>query len=105
MFKQLSVAFLFCLTSIIANAQSNKYFETVKPVICDDAKLIVGSLMEKWGELPVWAAKDEKDESKYLLLVNPKTQTWTLLQFTPEIACILGVGGNSNLIGRDKSSI
>lgn len=61
--------------------------------------------MEKWGEIPVWTAKDGQDDSRYLLLVNSKTRTWTLLQFTPETACILGLGEESNFAGRDKSSI
>lgn len=105
MFSKTAVAFLFCLTSTIANAQKETYFSAHKEVFCDNAKKVVSALMEKWGELPVWTAKDGQDDTKYLLLVNPKTQSWTLLQFTPEVACILGLGENSNLVGHNKSSI
>lgn len=105
MFKQMSVAFLFCLTSTIANAQSSKYFETVKSVPCDDARLIIKGLMERYGEVPVWGAKDLRDESRYLLTVNEKNGSWTLLQYTPELACILGAGTESNLATDRKNSM
>jgi hypothetical protein len=105
MFKKSIVAFLFCLTSTIANAQNESAYSSQKPVLCDNAKKVLSALMEKWGEIPVWTAKDGQDDSRYLLLVNSKTRTWTLLQFTPETACILGLGEESNFAGRDKSSI
>lgn len=105
MLKKVGVAFLFCLISTIANAQNDTTFSSQKVVLCDNAKKVVSALMEKWGELPVWTAKDGQDETRYLLLVNPNTQSWTLLQFNSEVACILGLGEASNLIGRDKSSI
>ena len=105
MYKKITVAFLFCLTSTIANAQTEKYYESSKPVICDDAKIMVSSLMKNWGEIPVWTAKDAKDQSRYLLLVNSKKGSWTLLQYTPEIACILGVGSDSDLSEAQKNGI
>jgi len=106
MFKKSIVAFLFCLTSTIANAQNEgSAYSSQKPVLCDNTKKVLSALMEKWGEIPVWTAKDGQDDSRYLLLVNSKTRTWTLLQFTPETACILGLGEESNFAGRDKSSI
>lgn len=105
MFKKITVAFLFCLTGSIANAQSDKYFESAKPVICDDMRSMVGALIERWGEVPVWTALDAKDHSRYLLLINPKKGSWTLLQHTPEIACVLGVGFESNLATDSKNSM
>lgn len=103
MYKKITVAFLFCLTSSIANAQSDKFYESAKPVICDDAKLMVKALMTQWGEVPIWTAKDAKDESRYLLLINSKKGSWTLLQYTADMACILGVGIESNLSDSSKN--
>ena len=105
MFKQATVAFLFCLTGSIANAQSDKYVETTKPVVCDDAKKIISGLMQQYGEVPVWTARDAREQSRYLLTVNAKTGSWSLLQYTPEIACVLGVGTESNLASSDKNSM
>jgi len=89
------MAFLLCLTSTVANAQP---FETNKPVICNDSKTVITFLGERYGERLVWMANDGQDLSKFGLFVNEKTKTWTLLQFTPEIACVIGLGNDSKLI-------
>lgn len=91
----ITVAFLFCLTSSIANAQA---FQINKPIICDETKKVIEALNESWNEKPIWVAQDGVDKSRYALFINQKTGTWTMLQFTPEIACILGVGDKSKLI-------
>lgn len=92
--KNISVAFLFCLISSIVNAQA---FQTNKLVLCDDTKKLISALNENWNEKLVWAGNDSTDKSRYGLFVNSKTGSWTLLQLTPEIACIVGVGDNSKL--------
>ncbi len=89
----LTMAFLFCLTSSIANAQA---FQTNKPILCDQTEKIIKSLVENYNEKPVWIASGEG--TKFSLFVNKETSSWTLLQFTPEYACILGVGKDSNLV-------
>ena len=89
-------AFLFCLTSSIAYAQA---FQIQKPIICDSTQKIIRSLVENYNEKPVWTGKDARDDSRYSLFINNKTGTWTLLQMTPEVACILGVGDESKFIG------
>jgi hypothetical protein len=86
---QAVMAFLYCLTSSIANAQA---FKIEKSVYCDKTERIFSSLKEKYQEEPVWAGDDLGNDSKYALFINTKQGTWTLLQFTPEVSCILGVG-------------
>ena len=94
--RTLLMAFLFCLTSTIANAES---FTARKPIICDETKKVIKVLTETFNEKPIWTGKDMQDESRYSLFVNAKTGAWTLLQLTPAYACILGVGEESKLIG------
>lgn len=98
MLKKTAVAFLFCLTGSIANAQINKFSETTKPVVCDDTQKVISVIMERYKEAPVWLALDGEGQSRYVLMTNPKTGSWTLLQYTPDMACILGVGSESNLL-------
>lgn len=86
------MAFLFCLTSSIANAQS---FQTTKPVICDKPQVILKALIEVYNEKPMWTAKDGNNDSRYSLFVNEETKDWTLVQMTANIACIIGVGEKS----------
>ena len=87
-------AFLCCLISSIAYAQP---FQTTKPVLCDESKKLISALNEQWNEKLQWSGNDGANNSKYGLFVNEKTGTWTLLQLTPEVACIIGVGDNSKL--------
>lgn len=89
------VAFLFCLNSSIANAQA---FRSDKPVLCDETEKVLKSLSENYNEAPVWTAKDARNDSVYTLFVNSKTNTWTLLQMTPTVSCVLGVGENSKFL-------
>lgn len=93
--RQYIMAFLLCLISTVANAQA---FTTNKPVICDDSKTVIAFLGERYGERLVWMANDAQDLSKFGLFVNEKTKSWTLLQFTTEVACVVGLGQNSKLI-------
>jgi hypothetical protein len=97
MLKQATLAFLFCLTGSIANAQVNNFTETSKSVVCDDARKVVSLIMERYKEIPMWTAQDGDKESRYMLLANPDTGSWTLLQYTPQVACVLGVGTGSKL--------
>jgi hypothetical protein len=89
---KLIMAFLFCLTSSIANAQA---FQSTKSVICDKTVSIMSALKEKYQEEPIWLGTDIRDDTKYALFVNSKEGSWTLLQFTVELSCILGVGSGS----------
>lgn len=92
--RKVTMAFLFCLISSIANAQS---FQSNKPVICDlNTEKVMKSLVEKYDENPIWTAKGEG--SNVTLFVNSTTNTWTLLQYTSEWACIIGVGSDSKLL-------
>jgi len=86
------VAFLFCLTGSIANAQP---FQIEKSLLCDKTERVFSSLKEKFQEEPVWLGNSISGDSKYALFINTKQGTWTLLQFTPEVSCILGIGDNS----------
>lgn len=94
--RTLALAFLFCLTSSIAYAQA---FESSKPVLCDNVQYIIRGLTENYNEKPVWTARNPVDDTRYALFVNDRKGTWTLLQMTTEIACIIGVGQESKFLG------
>lgn len=89
------MAFLFCLTSSIANAEP---FPSSKSVICDQMSVVVETLATKFQEKVVWVGKDIQDGTTYVLTMNLKDQTWTYLQSNGKIACILGVGTGSTML-------
>lgn len=74
-----------------------------KEVICDETKLVISTLL-KYKEIPVWVGKDET--SRYALLANEQTGSWTLVQFNDTIACVIGAGeGHRPLKSEPKSSV
>jgi hypothetical protein len=93
--RTVALAALFCLTSSIVHAQA---FEARKPILCDNIKTLITGLTENYNEKPVWTARNPVDDTRFALFVNNKEGTWTLLQMTQEIACIIGVGQESSFI-------
>jgi hypothetical protein len=71
------------------------YAQTIvnKSVVCmetpDLLKAISGSEI---GEKPQWVGKSEAEDSNFVLFVNTKTKSWTMVQLNEKIACILGTG-------------
>ena len=98
--NRLTVAFLFCLISNIVNA--GDAIELQKPVLCSDLKTVIEFVTgPKFKEQPTWTGAD--DLGKYILTQNDKTGTWTLIQYSEGIACILGTGERGQLIFLNKT--
>jgi hypothetical protein len=102
--KKIYVAFLFCLTSTIANAQSRSEFvEIPKPVLCGPINIILNNLTnDDIGERPLWAGTDAFGESNYSIFVNEKKGTFTIIQFNQELGCIIGIGEKSQMLNFGK---
>lgn len=88
----LALAFLFCLSSI-ANAQ---VITLQKQIQCGELVTIINILQQKFGEQPVWISQDAEKLTTYMLTENVKTPSWTLLQMTETIACVIGSGKSAN---------
>jgi len=95
--KRLAVAFLFCLTSTIANAQIGPQFRNIpKPVLCGPLDILFKGLAdEEVNEKPIWIGQAEDKKSEFAVFVNPKTGAFTMVQFGKEWGCILGIGYSS----------
>ena len=98
--RLVTMAFLFCLASSIADAAP---FSSEKTIICDDQTTILDSLVNKFNETVQWMGKDLQDGTAYILTVNSKEGTWTYLQSNGKIACVLGVGNKSTLFLGEKT--
>lgn len=97
--KQLAVAFLFCLTGTIANAQSQGFVQIPKPVICGPAAEILKGLADsEVNEKPIWIGKNEDSRSDFIVFVNPKNGAFTIVQLGKEAGCIIGIGYSSQAI-------
>ena len=89
--RKLIMAFLFCLHSV-ANAQA---FQYQHPSLCDKLETVLESITQKFGERPVWTGQDVGDGSKFMLFENTKQNTWTLIKYNRQVACVLGVGADA----------
>lgn len=82
------------LGPMIAHAQP---VTVEKPVICDTPKVVIETLTGKdYQEQPFWVGANQS--SKFIMLVNEKTKTWSIIQWNNNIACVLGTGENSQQI-------
>ena len=86
--RLLALAFLFCSHSVV-NAQA---FQYMHPSFCDKVEIVIDSIINNYGEKPVWSGKDPRDGSGYMMFENTKENSWTLIKYNKQVACVLGAG-------------
>ena len=99
------IAFLLMVSVIAFALAQSTAVEINKKVVCDDTKTLLDTLLNQYNESPVWAGTNEK--SKFSLLINQETGSWTMIQFDKDITCVLGIGEESRAInfGKSKSTL
>lgn len=90
-----SLLFGVLLLPVLAVAQQD-YVTVEKKVVCGETKKVLEELFVQFEEVPVWTGDEPK--SRYGLLINEKTNSWTLIQFDEKMACVIGSGTNSREI-------
>ena len=91
--KFLAVAFLFCLTSSIANAQ--EVIDLQKLLKCSKAESVMNYFRDNFQEMPLWVGKTNTG-THITLLVNKETRSWTMIEYDASLACVLGAGDSSS---------
>jgi len=86
------IIYIFLTLSLLASVARSEPFSGKKNIICDDATKLIGEIVKEFGETPVWSGADPATKTTYGVLMNPNTNTWTIIQFDGKVACILGVG-------------
>lgn len=62
-----------------------------KPLVCDEPERLIDAISNgQYQEKLSWSGNGEVNN--FVLMVNEKTKTWTILEFNGKIACILGTG-------------
>ena len=92
------MAFLLGLTSFVVYAQ---VVQVEKPVVCSNLKTIVETISQDFQEQPTWRGNDSR--SKYVMFSNSKTGTWTLIQYSDNVACVIGSGENGRQLFSGKT--
>ena len=96
--QKILVVFLLALISLVANAEVEKLY---KPVVCSDLRTVIESISAEYEEIPYW--NGVSDNTKFILMVNKQTMTWTMIEYTDKEACVIGTGNRANLINLGKS--
>jgi hypothetical protein len=63
-----------------------------KEVVCDKTADMLAYFVEKYKEMPQWLGQSDQTKSQVVIMTNAETQTWTLIQFNEQVACILETG-------------
>ena len=63
-----------------------------KKVTCGETKFILNLIAEEFQEKVVFSGPSPEEKSVYLVLMNSKTGTWTVLQGNEKVTCVIGVG-------------
>lgn len=87
--RKIAMAFLFCLTSSIANAQ--EIIDLTKQMKCSDAQTVMNYFTNVFKETPVWVGKTVHN-THIALLANQETRSWTMIEYDTSLACVLGAG-------------
>ena len=87
MLKQALLGVLFLPALVVAQQQGPVTVE--KPVICGPATVVIGAVME-FKELPIWGS--QLTDSQIALFANAKTETWTMIQWNKNVACVIDSG-------------
>ena len=86
---------LYSLLFLCIAANAQQITELRKPVKCSEVKWVMNNFYEQYGEQPIWVSKTEQGSS-VALLHNPDTKTWTLIEYSDELACILDTGRSNS---------
>ena len=86
---KIAMAFLFCLTSSIANAQD--IIDVNKQMKCSDAQVMMDYFTSVYKETPIWVGKTVHN-THIALLANKQTRSWTMIEYDTKLACVLGAG-------------
>lgn len=85
---------LVCSALFFGQVHSQTVVE--KSVVCIDTQSLFKALSgNEFTEKPQWFGRSDEEDSNFVLLVNAKTKTWTLVQFNDKVGCILGTGQRS----------
>jgi ABC-type microcin C transport system permease subunit YejE len=77
--------------------------ENAKPVLCMETKEMFDAIFEEYRETILMVFDQDTFANKIVLTVNQTTKTWSLVEYSTGIACLLGSGHNYKIMGRVSS--
>lgn len=90
-----AVLLVVCSVSIAAIpvTTAGAGIQLMNPVSCWPSNEVFAAIRNKYDETILWTSTSGQNTVTQLALTgNPRTRTWTLVEFTAEQACVLGSG-------------
>ena len=88
MLKRAILGVLFLPTLVFAQQQPDAV-RVEKPVICGPTEAVLKEIVD-FREIPIWGSQLE--DSKIAIFANPETESWTIVQWSGDAACVIEVG-------------
>ena len=85
-----------------ANAEYKSY--TRKITCAPLAEVLEDLNSSNIQELPVWIGISKDPEIRYSVLVNKKTDTWTIIQYNIGAACVISIGEGNQFLDSGKKN-
>jgi len=95
--KKIILSLLLAVSTIACSKEMSK------PVLCMETKEMFDAIFEEYRETILMVFDQDSFPNKIVLTVNPATKTWSLVEYSTEIACLLGSGNNYKIMGRVSS--
>lgn len=86
--RYLTLAVL-CLISSVAGAQLSEY---ERKLTCGKTNFVIEALTKVAKERAIWSGRDPETGTDIVVMVNPTTLTWTVVQYDTKMACVLHSG-------------
>jgi len=84
---------------------SAEYKTYIKKINCAPLAEVLDDLnSNNVKELPVWIGTSNDPEIRYSILVNKKTDTWTIIQYNKGAACVISIGENNQFLDTGKKN-
>ena len=101
--KKLAAMILLGLTA--ASSAQAEYKTYTRKINCAPLAEVLEDLnSSNIKELPVWVGTSNDPEIKYSVLVNKKTDTWTIIQYNNGAACVISIGEGNQFLDSGKKS-
>jgi hypothetical protein len=93
-----NIIFTFVLYFSISLASAQEIVELSKKVKCSELVNVLDYFATTFKENPIWAAKTSNN-TYVTLLANNDTKSWTLIEYSSVVACVLAVGLGKDSVG------
>ncbi len=71
--------------------QAEPVIDVTKQIKCAAPDSVFGYFRDRHGETALWLGYTVHD-TQLTLIINKETRSWTMIEHTPEMACVLAAG-------------